>query len=85
MKVSTKLFATVGSLVGIGVLLAGIAAWQEREIIAELDTVIDKTAVKYERATALVSNSWEMAAAMRGTFMFSSLKDPARLEQNIEK
>ncbi|MCC6262666.1 MAG: MCP four helix bundle domain-containing protein [Bryobacterales bacterium] len=85
MKLSTKLYATVGALIGTGILLAGIAAWQERQIIGELNTVIGKTAVKLENATALASNTWKMGASLRGVFMFSSLKQPGLVEDNIGK
>lgn len=85
MKLSTKLYATVGALIGTGILLAGIAAWQERQIIGELNTVIGKTAVKLESATALASNTWKMGASLRGVFMFSSLRQPALVEDNIGK
>ncbi len=77
MRVSTKLYASLGALLMAGLLLAGFGTWYLRTLGEELDVAINKTAVRLDLVNSLRSRNWEMVAAMRGVYVFSTLKDTA--------
>jgi methyl-accepting chemotaxis protein/methyl-accepting chemotaxis protein-1 (serine sensor receptor) len=81
MKVSTRLYGAVGTLLLGGVLLAGFATWYLRDLGNELDGAVNKTAVRIDKIDGLRYRGWEMVANMRGVFVFASLQDPDRMEQ----
>ncbi|MBI5282208.1 MAG: MCP four helix bundle domain-containing protein [Candidatus Solibacter usitatus] len=83
MKVSTKLYASVGALLVVGMLVAGLGTWYLRTLGGELDEAINLTAVKIDKVDSIRARAWEMIAAMRGTFMFATLKDAQKVEQNM--
>jgi methyl-accepting chemotaxis protein len=80
MKLSTKLYGTVGSLGLIGMLVAGTGIWYLRALGEELSIATGKTAVKLDLVNASRARSWEMVAALRGMYLFASQKD----QQNVE-
>ncbi|MBE0656855.1 MAG: hypothetical protein IH602_04140 [Bryobacteraceae bacterium] len=82
-KLSTKLFGSVGLLLLLGFVVAGISNWYLRRVGAELETAIDKTAVKLDLANALRARAWESIAAQRAAFVFAQLTDAQRVEQNV--
>jgi methyl-accepting chemotaxis protein/methyl-accepting chemotaxis protein-1 (serine sensor receptor) len=83
MRVSTKLYATLGALLVAGLLVAGFGTWYVRTLGEELNEAINKTAARLDQVNSLRARSWEMVAAMRGTFVFSSLKNTAKVEDSI--
>ncbi len=85
MKVSTKLYASVGALLLAAMLVAGVGAWDLRTLGGELDVAINKTAVKLDKVNSLRAQTWEMVASQRATFVFASLKDQAKLDSSVEK
>ncbi|MBA3972783.1 MAG: hypothetical protein C0504_01040 [Candidatus Solibacter sp.] len=82
-KLSTKLFGSVGLLLLLGFLVAGVSNWYLQRVGNELQTAIDRTAVKLDLANALRASAWESIAALRGTFVFAQLNDRQRVEQNV--
>jgi methyl-accepting chemotaxis protein len=85
MKVSTKLYAAVGGLALTGMLVAASGFWYLRSLGEELTLVADKTAVKIDLVNATRARVWEMIAAVRGTFVFGSLRNPASLEASARQ
>jgi methyl-accepting chemotaxis protein/methyl-accepting chemotaxis protein-1 (serine sensor receptor) len=83
MKVSTKLYGTVGALLGIGILVAGLGSWYIRGLGQELDTALNMTAIKIDKVNSIRARAWEMVATMRGAFLFASLKDAQKVDQNM--
>ena len=80
MKLSTKLYATVGSLALVGMVAAGSGIWYLRMLGEELTTATGQTAVKLDLVNASRARAWEMVASLRGMFLFASLKNQAGLE-----
>jgi methyl-accepting chemotaxis protein/methyl-accepting chemotaxis protein-1 (serine sensor receptor) len=85
MKVSTKLYSTVGALALIGILVASGGIWCVRMLGNELAVATDKTAVKLDLVNAARARSWEMVAALRGVFVFASLKHQQELESSTRR
>jgi methyl-accepting chemotaxis protein len=83
MKVSTKLYASVGALLVVGMLVAGLGTWYIRTLGGELDDAINQTAMKLDQVNSLRARSWEMVATMRGTFVYGSLKNPAKVGDSM--
>ncbi len=81
MTISKKLYSTVAALGGVAFLVAGLGAWNLRDVNGMLDETIGKTAVKLDQVNSLRAHSWEMAAAMRGSYVFADLKNPAKVEE----
>ncbi len=75
MRVSTKLYLTVGALAAIGIIVAGTGIWYLRALGEELTTATGTTAVKLDLVNATRARTWEMVASLRGMFVLSSLKD----------
>jgi methyl-accepting chemotaxis protein len=83
MKVSTKLYGAVAALILIGVTSAAIGSIYTRMMGRELDESINKTAVKLDLVNSMRARGWEMVATMRGTLVFKTFKDQAKVEQNV--
>jgi methyl-accepting chemotaxis protein/methyl-accepting chemotaxis protein-1 (serine sensor receptor) len=77
LRVSTKLYGAVGALAVTGLLTAGIADWHLRRLGEELSTSTAKTGVKLDLVHAARARVWETIAALRGTFVYASLKHQA--------
>ncbi|MCZ2155046.1 MAG: methyl-accepting chemotaxis protein [Bryobacterales bacterium] len=84
MKVSTKLFATTGVLLGVGLLLAGMGIWYLRTLSAELNEAVHGTAARIELVNKMKASTWEAAAQMRATTVFAVLKEPSKVEAAAE-
>jgi len=82
-RVSTKLYMAVAGLLLIAILEAGYGTWSLREVGAELDQALTVTALQMDRVNSVRATAWEMIATLRGTFMFSTLKDTQRRDQNV--
>jgi methyl-accepting chemotaxis protein/methyl-accepting chemotaxis protein-1 (serine sensor receptor) len=82
-KLATKLYGSVGLLLAVGMISAGISNWYLRSVGAELEKAIDQTAVKLDLTNALRARAWESIASQRATFVFASLSDWQRVEANI--
>ncbi len=85
MKVSTKLYLTVGILALIGMTVAGSGIWYLRTLGRELGVATGKTAVKLDLVNATRARAWEMVAALRGTFVFASLKNQTEFDSNVQR
>ncbi|MCC6585854.1 MAG: MCP four helix bundle domain-containing protein [Bryobacterales bacterium] len=81
MKVSTKLYASVFALLLAGLLVAGFGTWYLRSLSNELDEAVNKTAIKLDQVNSLRARTWEMVGGMRGTFVYASLKNQAKLDE----
>jgi methyl-accepting chemotaxis protein len=81
MKVSTKLYGSVGALLGVGILVAGLGTWYLRDLGSELETSVTKTGPRLDKIDSMRARGWEMVAAMRGAFVFASLQDRERLDK----
>jgi len=84
-KISTKLYAALGGLLLVGVIIAGAGIWYLRELGSELDLTIHKTAVKLDLVNGMRSEAWHMVAAHRGAYMFSLMKNQERVDQNVRE
>jgi len=82
MRISTKLYGTVGALAVTGLLTAGISDWYLRRLGEVLNTSTAKTAVKLDLVNAGRARVWETVAALRGTFVYASLKRQAEHDGN---
>ncbi len=85
MKLSTKLYSIVGALALTGMLVAGSGMWYLRTLGQELTVATDKTAVKLDLVNASRARTWEMVAALRGMYLFASLKDQKGLDDRISQ
>jgi methyl-accepting chemotaxis protein/methyl-accepting chemotaxis protein-1 (serine sensor receptor) len=73
MTLSKKLYGTVAALAFVGILVAGTGWWYLRMLGDELNLSTGKTALKLDLVNAARARSWEMLAALRGTFLFATL------------
>ena len=85
MKVSTKLYGTLGALALTGSLVAGAGIWYVRSLGEELTEATEKTAVKLDLVNAARARSWEMISALRGVFINASLKNDREVEANARR
>jgi len=85
MKVSTKLYATVGAMALVGLLVAGMGMWYLHNLGEQLKAATEDTAVEIDMVNATRARSWEMIAALRGMFLFSSLENQKELEANAQR
>jgi methyl-accepting chemotaxis protein/methyl-accepting chemotaxis protein-1 (serine sensor receptor) len=85
MTLSTKLYGTVGALALTGLLVAGAGNWYLRALGEELSTSTGKTAVKLDLVNAARARVWEAIAALRGTFVFASLKNQPQFDANAHR
>ncbi|MFN7993120.1 MAG: methyl-accepting chemotaxis protein [Bryobacteraceae bacterium] len=85
MKLSTKLYVTVGTLGLTGLLVSGSGIWYIRTLSDELTTATDKTAIKLDLVNAARARSWEMIAALRGVFINASVKNDGGVESNVRR
>jgi methyl-accepting chemotaxis protein/methyl-accepting chemotaxis protein-1 (serine sensor receptor) len=81
MRVSTKLYASFGTLVVVGILLAAAGLWYLDELGHELDAAIKNTAPTIDKVDSIRARAWELVATMRGTFVFATLKDPQQADK----
>jgi hypothetical protein len=73
MKVCTKLNGAVGTLAVLGMLVAGSGIRYIQTLGEELTNATDKTAIKLDLINAARARSWEMVAALQGTYLFASI------------
>jgi methyl-accepting chemotaxis protein/methyl-accepting chemotaxis protein-1 (serine sensor receptor) len=85
MKVSTKLYASVGALLAIGILVAGLGMWYLRTLNGELDVALNKTAVRIDKVDSMSARVWQMVASMRGVFTFASAGDAERTDKSLKE
>jgi hypothetical protein len=71
----------MGALLVVGILVAGLGTWHQRKLGQELDEALNVTAVRIDKVDSIRARAWEMIAAMRGTFLFATLKDAQKVEQ----
>lgn len=79
MKVSTKLYATTGVLLGVGFLLAGLGAWYLHILGNSLDEAVNRTATRSDLANAVTADTWEIAAEIRQALLFAAYKQEAQM------
>jgi methyl-accepting chemotaxis protein/methyl-accepting chemotaxis protein-1 (serine sensor receptor) len=75
----------VGALAFAGLLVSAADTWYVRTVSGELETCTNKTAVKIDLVNAARARTWEMVAALRGTFLYASLGDQHELEANAKR
>jgi len=80
MKVSTKLYGSVGVQAATGMLAAGAAIWCLRTLGEELNIATGKTAVKPGLVDTADAGAREMVAALRGMFPFAGIRNQAELD-----
>lgn len=85
MRVSTKLYAAVGALAAVGMLAAVSGIWYLRELGTELTAATGRTAVSLDLINATRARSWEMVAALRGTFVLRYLKRDSEAELQTQR
>ncbi len=85
IKVSTKLYAAVGSLLLVGLVAGCVSALYLRQLGKELDEAINKTAIRLDLVNSMRARAWEMVGTMRGTFVYSKLKSPEKVEQAVRE
>ena len=85
MKLSTKIYATVGVTATMGLLAGVTSGIYLRTLSEELRVATDRTAVKLDMVNAARSRTWEMIAALRGVHLFASLDRPADIQANEER
>ncbi|MDX2151881.1 MAG: methyl-accepting chemotaxis protein [Bryobacteraceae bacterium] len=84
MKLSTRLYASLGSLAAIGLLTAALGGWNLRTLGAELQESNLRTAPKLDLTNAFRARTWEMFANQRATFVFAVLRDQSRIASHRE-
>ena len=85
IRVSTKLYAAVGALLLVGVVAGCVSGLYLRQLGKELDDTINKTAIRLDLVNSMRAGAWEMVGTMRGTFVYSTLKNPEKVEQAIRE
>jgi methyl-accepting chemotaxis protein/methyl-accepting chemotaxis protein-1 (serine sensor receptor) len=85
VKVSTKLYAAIGSLAGTGLLVAISGAVSLNTVSGELNDALLKTAPKMDMVDSIRARGWEMVAAMRGVFAFAAMNDRDRVEKSEQQ
>jgi methyl-accepting chemotaxis protein len=73
VKVCAKLNCAVGALAVLGILVAGSGIRYIETLGEELTNATDKSAVKLDLVNATRARSWEMLAALQGTYLFASI------------
>jgi methyl-accepting chemotaxis protein/methyl-accepting chemotaxis protein-1 (serine sensor receptor) len=81
-KFSTKLYGTIGLLMLLGAGAAAFGLWDVYKLGGELDEAINSNAVKLDLVNSIRAQTWEIVATTRGTFVFASLKDKAKVEES---
>jgi len=84
VKVSTKLYASVGSLLLLGVLVGVIGTIYLRSMGAQLKESNNLTAPRLDLTNAFRSRSWEMVACHRGAYFYAVRKNAQGVAQQIE-
>ena len=85
MRLSTKLYGTVGALALIAILIAGASFRSVQTMGEELNVATGKTAVKLDLINAARARSWEMVSALRGAYAAASVKNQPLLEQRARQ
>jgi methyl-accepting chemotaxis protein/methyl-accepting chemotaxis protein-1 (serine sensor receptor) len=85
LKLSVKLYGTVGALALVGFAVAGEGVWSDRALCQELTEATERTAVKLDLVNAARARAWEMVASLRGMYVFSNLNDSAALEATSQR
>ena len=82
-KISTKLYAVMGFLLALAAVATGFGFWTVDSLSGDLDDAINRTTRKLDLVNSISTQSWQLVASMRGTFVFSSLKDRTRYDESI--
>ena len=85
MKLSTKLFGTVGATAAIGILAAGAGILYLRVMGEELRTATEKTAVKLDLVNAARARIWEAIASLHAASLYASLNNQAELDASEKR
>jgi hypothetical protein len=83
MKVSTRLYGTVGALLVLGILVSGLGTWYQRELGHELDAALNVTAVRIDKIDSIRARAWELIVAMQEAFGAGTLKDAQTVERAV--
>jgi len=84
VRVSIKLYTSLGALLTAALLLAGLGVWGQKILGEELNETINVTAVKLDQVHSLRARVWEMAADIEAAYVFASLRNPGVVDAKIE-
>ncbi|HBY58998.1 MAG TPA: hypothetical protein DEH78_04205 [Solibacterales bacterium] len=77
MKLSTRMYGSLGGLLAAGAILAGASIYNQRALSSELETAINSTTRKIDLVTSMKALVWEAETHKRGAFLASVLGDQA--------
>ncbi|MGD0363678.1 MAG: methyl-accepting chemotaxis protein [Bryobacteraceae bacterium] len=80
MRVSTKLYGSVGALALMGLTVAGAGIRYVQSLGDALDEATGKTAVTLDLVNAARARTWEMVAANRGMLIAAARRDRAGID-----
>jgi len=84
-KLSTKLYAALGGLLLVGMMVAGAGLWYLHELSSELDDTIHKTAIKLDLVNSMSARTWELVAMQNANFVFANTKDEHMMGETMTK
>jgi methyl-accepting chemotaxis protein/methyl-accepting chemotaxis protein-1 (serine sensor receptor) len=85
MKVSTKLYSSLGGLLVFALLLAAASFYAQHVLVGELDTAIQSTSRKLDLVNAMQGNLNGVVAAQRGVMVNSFLNEAGRVQKNLQE
>lgn len=88
MKLSSKLYGSVGALVGAGLLMAAFSYYNQSDLCARLDTAVKQTTKKLDLVNAMRARVWEAEAQKRGACLsatFGNMVTAETFRQNWGK
>lgn len=84
MKISTKLQASLGTVLGLSLLMGGMGWLNQRRLSDELVIATDKTAVKIQALESMRASTWELIAHRRGVFIGHALQNQSQVRTEEE-